>query len=150
MLEEGDAAGSAAVEVAAARASFVDDAAASGSAGVTHTVSDAGAGAPLKGRLWIYDALSGEGRTVKVGADPHYAFAWMYAVAAAARVGSGLIPHGLSLAPARDLTQPGFEARASRGLSPRAAGGRTGSATSDTDEVDALIRQRWSVDDQDF
>jgi hypothetical protein len=45
VLEEVDAAGSAAVEVVAARASFVDEAAASGSGGVTHTVSDPGAGA---------------------------------------------------------------------------------------------------------
>jgi hypothetical protein len=47
VLEEVDAAGSAAVEVAGAavEASLVDEAAASGSAGVTHTVSDAGADA---------------------------------------------------------------------------------------------------------
>ena len=31
----------------------------------------AGAGAPLTGRLLIYDALAGETRTVRVGADPH-------------------------------------------------------------------------------
>lgn len=30
----------------------------------------AGAGAPLAGRLWIYDALDGESRTVRIGADP--------------------------------------------------------------------------------
>ena len=29
-----------------------------------------GAGAALEGRLWIYDGLSGESRTVRVGADP--------------------------------------------------------------------------------
>jgi molybdopterin-synthase adenylyltransferase len=30
----------------------------------------AGAGTPLTGRLWIYDGLAGESRTVRVGADP--------------------------------------------------------------------------------
>jgi molybdopterin/thiamine biosynthesis adenylyltransferase len=30
----------------------------------------AGAGEPLLARLWIYDGLAGEGRTVRVGADP--------------------------------------------------------------------------------
>jgi molybdopterin/thiamine biosynthesis adenylyltransferase len=30
----------------------------------------AGAGAPLTGRLFIYDGLGGEARTVRVGADP--------------------------------------------------------------------------------
>jgi len=30
----------------------------------------AGAGAPLTGRLLIYDALAGESRTVRIGADP--------------------------------------------------------------------------------
>ncbi len=29
-----------------------------------------GAGEPLMGRLWIYDALDGESRTVRLGADP--------------------------------------------------------------------------------
>jgi molybdopterin/thiamine biosynthesis adenylyltransferase len=29
-----------------------------------------GAGEPLTGRLMIYDALAGETRTVKIGADP--------------------------------------------------------------------------------
>jgi molybdopterin/thiamine biosynthesis adenylyltransferase len=30
----------------------------------------AGAGEPLTGRLWVYDGLDGESRTVKIGADP--------------------------------------------------------------------------------
>jgi molybdopterin/thiamine biosynthesis adenylyltransferase len=30
----------------------------------------AGAGEPLTGRLWIYDALAGESRTVRIAADP--------------------------------------------------------------------------------
>jgi molybdopterin/thiamine biosynthesis adenylyltransferase len=30
----------------------------------------AGAGEPLSGRLLIYDALVGESRTVRIGADP--------------------------------------------------------------------------------
>lgn len=30
-----------------------------------------GAGEPLSGRLMIYDALAGEARTVRIGADPH-------------------------------------------------------------------------------
>ena len=30
----------------------------------------AGAGEPLAGRLLIYDGLSGESRTVRIGADP--------------------------------------------------------------------------------
>jgi len=30
----------------------------------------AGAGAPLTGRLWVYDGLAGDSRTVRVGADP--------------------------------------------------------------------------------
>jgi molybdopterin/thiamine biosynthesis adenylyltransferase len=29
-----------------------------------------GAGEPLAGRLWIYDALEGESRTVRLSADP--------------------------------------------------------------------------------
>ena len=29
-----------------------------------------GAGRPLEGRLWIYDGLAGESRTVGIGADP--------------------------------------------------------------------------------
>jgi molybdopterin-synthase adenylyltransferase len=31
----------------------------------------AGAGEPLAGRLLVYDALAGESRTVRIGADPH-------------------------------------------------------------------------------
>jgi len=62
VLEEVDAAGSPAVEVAAARASFVDEAAASGSAGVTHTVSDAGAGAAF-GEVTATVAAAGFGAT---------------------------------------------------------------------------------------
>jgi bacteriocin biosynthesis cyclodehydratase domain-containing protein len=30
-----------------------------------------GAGEPLTGRLMLYDGLAGEGRTVRVAADPH-------------------------------------------------------------------------------
>ena len=30
----------------------------------------AGAGEPLLGRLWVYDGLAGESRTVRIGADP--------------------------------------------------------------------------------
>ncbi len=30
-----------------------------------------GAGEPLSGKLLIYDALSAETRTVRIGADPH-------------------------------------------------------------------------------
>jgi hypothetical protein len=37
---------------------------------------------------------------VKVGGDPHFAFAWLYAVTAAARAGLGVLPPDLSLAPA--------------------------------------------------
>jgi molybdopterin/thiamine biosynthesis adenylyltransferase len=29
-----------------------------------------GAGEPLNGRLWIYDGLEGESRTVRLSADP--------------------------------------------------------------------------------
>ena len=28
------------------------------------------AGEPLVGRLWVYDGLAGESRTVRIGADP--------------------------------------------------------------------------------
>jgi len=31
----------------------------------------AGAGEPLTGRLWVYDGLAGDSRTVRIGADPH-------------------------------------------------------------------------------
>jgi len=31
------------------------------------------AGEPLVGRLWVYDGLAGESRTVRIGADPHCA-----------------------------------------------------------------------------
>ena len=30
----------------------------------------ASAGEPLTGRLWIYDGLAGEARTVRIAADP--------------------------------------------------------------------------------
>ena len=30
-----------------------------------------GAGEPLVGRLWVYDGLAGESRTVRIGPDPH-------------------------------------------------------------------------------
>jgi len=29
-----------------------------------------GAGEPLSGRLWVYDGLAGESRTLRIGADP--------------------------------------------------------------------------------
>ena len=34
---------------------------------------DARAGEPLTGRLLVYDALAGDSRTVRIGADPHCA-----------------------------------------------------------------------------
>jgi hypothetical protein len=51
---------------------------------------------------------------VKVGADPHYAFAWLYAVVAAARSTGGGLPADLSLAPSLDLTQAPLIERATR------------------------------------
>jgi len=85
---------------------------------------------------------------VKVGADPHYAFAWLYAVTAAARVGLGGLPPDLSLAPAldqmrhrpiADLARPGMPPRRFRDVSPE---------ESPRGVSDELAR-RWGLDETD-
>jgi hypothetical protein len=81
---------------------------------------------------------------VKVGADPHYAFAWLYAVTAAARAGLGGIPHDLSLAPAlTGMQQPPLPQRATQPV------GRSRSREAGRDDSDRAIhdavRRLWSV-----
>jgi hypothetical protein len=52
----------------------------------------------------VLDAAQGTVKMemVKVGGDPHFAFAWCYAVVAAARLGVGVLPRDFSMAPALD------------------------------------------------
>src|SRR5262245_45761791 len=89
---------------------------------------------------------------VKVGADPHYAFAWLYAVTAAARAGLGVIPADLSLAPALDLRQPGLEQRASQPFRPLQSSGRSQAPRDPA--IEEQVRRLWGVggydDDDDY